>query len=145
MHKVAESIEAQTRLPLLHIADPTGQQVKDAGIRKVGLLGTHFTMEEDFYKNRLAQKYGLEVLVPNATARDMVHRVIYEELVRGKILPESKQQYVQVIADLVESGAQGVILGCTEIGLLVQDGDCQVPLFDTTRIHATSAVEYALR
>ncbi len=144
MHKVADDIQAQTTIPLLHIADVTGQQVIAAGLRKVGLLGTRFTMEEDFYTNRLTQKHGLEVIVPDAPAREIVHRIIYEELVLGKIVPESKRQYLEIIQQLVNAGAEGIILGCTEIGLLVQDGDCQSPLFDTTLIHATAALEYAL-
>jgi aspartate racemase len=144
MHKVADDIQSHIHIPFLHIADATAQQVKDSGIHRIGLLGTRFTMEEDFYKGRLTQKYSLEVIIPNAQERETVHRVIYDELVIGKIRQESKQQYLDIINRLVAEGAEGVILGCTEIGLLVQDGDCQVPLFDTTRIHAVAAVEYAL-
>jgi aspartate racemase len=144
MHKVADDIQTHTALPLLHIADATAQVILAAGIRKVGLLGTRFTMEEDFYKGRLAQKHGLEVIVPNAQDRQTVHRVIYDELVVGEIRPESKERYLEIIERLIQDGAQGVILGCTEIGLLVQEGDCRLPLFDTTQIHAVAAVEYAL-
>jgi len=144
MHKVADDIQAQAGIPFLHIADATAQQVKKAGIQKIGLLGTRFTMEEDFYKGRLSQKYGLDVIIPGAHEREIVHRVIYDELVVGDIRRESKQQYLDIIQGLVKEGAEGVILGCTEIGLLVHDEDCQSPLFDTTRIHAVSAVEYAL-
>jgi aspartate racemase len=145
MHKVADEMQASVEIPLLHIADATAQRVQAAGWRKIGLLGTRFTMEEEFYKGRLSQKYGLTVMVPVATEREIVHRVIYDELVLGVINSRSKEQYLNIIAQLVEQGAEGVILGCTEIGLLVQQADCQVPLFDTTRIHAEAAVEYALR
>lgn len=144
MHKLADAIEASVAIPMLHIADATALQVRRKGLGKIGLLGTRFTMEEDFYRGRLEDKYGLDVLIPDEDSRDFVHKVIYEELCRGIILPDSRQRYRQIIAKLVERGAQGVILGCTEIGLLVQDEDSQVPLFDTTRIHAESAVEWAI-
>ena len=144
MHKVAEDIQAHTHIPLLHIADATAQVIKDSGLGRVGLLGTRFTMEEDFYKNRLIQKYGLEVIIPTAGERELVHRVIYDELVLGRIQSASKKRYVEIIEGLVQGGAEGVILGCTEIGLLIHAEDCKVPLFDTTRIHAAAAVNYAL-
>jgi aspartate racemase len=144
MHKVADDVQAHTRIPILHIADATAQRIKESGINKIGLLGTRFTMEEAFYKDRLTQKYGLEVIIPNAQEREIVHRVIYDELVIGEIRQDSKERYVDIIERLVQGGAEGVILGCTEIGLLIHDGDCRVPLFDTTRIHAIAAVEYAL-
>ena len=144
MHKVADEIQASVKIPLLHIADATAQRVKDAGIQKIGLLGTRFTMEEEFYKGRLSQKYGLDVSVPDAQEREIVHRVIYDELVIGKIGQHSKEQYIDIIEQMVKHGAEGIILGCTEIGLLVHDQDSPVPLFDTTRIHAEAAVEYAL-
>lgn len=144
MHKVADDIQAHTHIPILHIADATAQQIKDSGIGKIGLLGTRFTMEEDFYISRLTQKYGLDVIIPNDQEREIVHRVIYDELVIGEIRQNSKERYIDIIKRLVEGGAEGVILGCTEIGLLVHDGDCRVPLFDTTKIHAVAAVEYAL-
>lgn len=144
MHKLAGEIQAAVDLPFLHIADAAGAAVQAAGIRKIGLLGTRFTMEEDFYTARLTRQYGLEVLVPDAPERKLVDRVIFEELVLGQIRPESKAAYLAVIAGLAQRGAQGVILGCTEIGLLVQSGDCQVPLFDTTRIHAEAAAEFSL-
>jgi len=144
MHKVSNEIQVNVKIPLLHIADATAQRVKDAGIQKIGLLGTRFTMEEDFYKGRLSQKYGLSVIVPNAQEREIVHRVIYDELVIGDIRQHSKEQYLGIIEQMVNQGAQGVILGCTEIGLLIHQQDCQVPLFDTTRIHAEAAVAYAL-
>ena len=144
MHKVADAIQAGIHIPFLHIADATAQQIKASGLHRVGLLGTRFTMEEEFYKSRLVQKYGLEVLIPDAAGRASLHRVIYEELVVGEIRPASRVRYLEIIQQLVEQGAEGIILGCTEIGLLVHDGDCQVPLFDTTRIHAAAAVEFAL-
>jgi aspartate racemase len=143
MHKVADEIQAHIHVPILHVADATAEQIKDSGIVRVGLLGTRFTMEEDFYKKRLTQ-HGLDVMVPNAQEREIVHRVIYDELVKGEIRQKSKEQYLDIIQGLTRDHAQGVILGCTEIGLLVHDGDCRVPLFDTTRIHAKAAVEYAL-
>jgi len=145
MHKVAEDIQAGIRIPILHVVDATAQRVKAAGIRKAGLLGTRFTMEEDFYINRLSQKHGLQILVPDLQGRALVHRVIFDELVFGKIRRSSREKYLTVIAQLAGQGAEGIILGCTEIGLLVRAQDCQVPLFDTTRIHAEAAVEFALR
>ena len=144
MHKVADDIQARINIPFLHIADATARQIKNSGINKVGLLGTRFTMEEAFYRSRLTQKYGLDVIIPNAEERGIVHRVIYDELVVGEIRQDSKERYLDIIQRLVEGGAEGIILGCTEIGLLVHDGDCRVPLFDTTKIHAVAAVEYAL-
>jgi aspartate racemase len=143
MHKVADELEASVKIPLLHIADATAQRVKDSGIEKIGLLGTRFTMEEEFYKGRLSQKYGLNVSIPNAEEREIVHRVIYEELVLGKIVPRSKEQYISIMERMIDQGAEGIILGCTEIGMLIQQEDSKVPLFDTTRIHAEAAVEYA--
>ena len=145
MHKVADDIQANVNIPLLHIADATAQLVKESGIQKIGLLGTRFTMEEEFYKGRLSQKYGLSVSVPNAPQREIVHRVIYDELVLGKIEQNSKEQYVDIIRQMIDQGAEGIILGCTEIGLLIHEQDSPVPLFDTTRIHAEAAVEYALQ
>lgn len=144
MHKVAEEIQAHINIPFLHIADATARQITDSGIKKVGLLGTRFTMEEDFYKSRLTEKFGLDVIIPDADASEVVHRVIYDELVVGEIRQDSKERYLNIIKQLVDGGAEGIILGCTEIGLLVHQGDCRVPLFDTTRIHAVAAVEYAL-
>jgi aspartate racemase len=144
MHKAAAEIEANIQVPFLHIVDAVAQKILDAGLLRVGLLGTRFTMEQDFYIGRLADRHGLQVLVPVERDREIVHRVIFDELVKGEIRPESRAQYLEVIARLVGDGAQGVILGCTEIGLLVHDGDCRVPLFDTTRIHAGAAVDFAL-
>jgi len=145
MHKVADDIQANINIPFLHIADATAQLVKNSGIQKIGLLGTRFTMEEEFYKGRLSQKYGLSINIPNPQEREIVHRVIYEELVVGKILQNSKEQYIDIIQQMVKQGTEGIILGCTEIGLLIHQEDSQVPLFDTTRIHAEAAVEYALK
>ena len=145
MHKVADDIQSHIEIPFLHIADATAQRVIEAGIDHIGLLGTRFTMEEDFYTGRLAQQYGLRVSVPNALQREIVHRVIYEELVLGKIEQRSKAEYIDIMDHLVRDGAQGIILGCTEIGLLIHQEDSRVPLFDTTRIHAEAAVEYALK
>ena len=144
MHRVADQVQAAIGIPLLHIADPTAERVRAAGLSRVGLLGTAFTMEQDFYKGRLAERHGLEVLVPGREDRALVHRVIYEELVRGRIEPASRDAYRAVIARLAERGAQAVVLGCTEIMLLVRPEDCAVPLFDTTAIHAEAAVELAL-
>ncbi len=144
MHKVAAEIEAAIHIPFLHIADATARQIQAAGIGRVGLLGTRFTMEEDFYIGRLAGRYGLDVIVPDARRRESVHRVIFDELVKGEIRPESRERYLEIIERLVGDGAEGVILGCTEIGLLVHAGECAVPLYDTTRIHAAAAVDYAL-
>jgi aspartate racemase len=145
MHKVADDIQANVKIPLLHIADPTAKRIQAAGIGRIGLLGTRFTMEEEFYTGRLSQKFGLEVSVPNAQEREIIHRVIYDELVIGEISPHSKEQYIAIIEHMVGRGVEGVILGCTEIGLLIHDQDVRVPLFDTTRIHAEAAVEYALK
>lgn len=144
MHKVAPAIQAHIRIPFLHIADATACQVKAHGLHKVGLLGTRFTMEEDFYTGRLRSEHGLEVVVPDAAGRATVHQVIYDELVKGEIRTESKQRYLEIIDQLVRAGAEGVVLGCTEIGLLVRAGDCRAPLFDTARIHAVAAAELAL-
>ena len=145
MHKVAPAIEAALRVPFLHIADPTAQAVKQAGIGRIGLLGTRFTMEEDFYRGRLVQRHGLDVIVPDAAERETAHRVIYDELCLGKVEERSRQAYRDIIAHLVERGAEGVILGCTEIAMLVSPADSPVPLFDTTQLHAVSAVDFALQ
>lgn len=144
MHKVAGEIEANIQIPLLHIADATARIIRAQGLRRIGLLGTRFTMEEDFYKGRLTQKHGLEVLVPDLGDREIVHRVIYEELCVGHINQASRQQFVTIMERLAGAGAEGIILGCTEIGLLVKEGDSPVPLFDTTRLHAEAAISYAL-
>ncbi|WP_394168968.1 aspartate/glutamate racemase family protein [Saccharospirillum alexandrii] len=143
MHKVAPQIEAAISIPLLHIADATAQVLLDAGIDRIGLLGTRFTMEQAFYRERLEAK-GIEVLTPKATQRDRIHQIIYEELCQGVISERSRAEYLAVVDDLAAHGAQGVILGCTEIGLLIQQAHTPVPLYDTTRIHAGQAVAYAL-
>ncbi len=144
MHRVAAEIEDAVHIPLLHIADATARIILARGLNKVGLLGTRFTMEGDFYKGRLTQKHGLEVFVPDSPDRQTIHRVIYEELVFGRIEPSSRRQFIAIIERLVGEGAEGIILGCTEIGLLVKDEDSPVPLFDTTLIHAEAAVDAAL-
>ncbi len=144
MHKVAPAIQVRINMPLLHIADPTARAVLSADIHKIGLLGTRFTMQEDFYKGKLIHDHGLDVVVPNAEDMHTVDRIIFEELCLGKIKPESKKQYLEIIDRLAKAGAEGVILGCTEIGLLVKPKDRTIPLFDTTMIHAEAAVDFAL-
>lgn len=144
MHKVAPEIERAVPLPLLHIADPTAERIAAAGLRRVGLLATRFTMEDEFYRGRLESRHGLEVLVPPAEDREVVHRIIYDELCRGRIREDSRAQYRRIMDDLARREAEGVILGCTEIGLLVRPEDGAVPLFDTTQIHAEAAARYAL-
>ena len=144
MHKLADEVAAIVMLPLLHIADPTGEAVRAAGHRRVGLLGTAFTMEQAFYRDRLTAKYGLDVIVPDDVDRAIVHRIIYDELVAGRVLDGSRAIYSDVIARLVARGAEAVILGCTEIMLLVEAHDSAVPLFDTTKLHALAAVDRAL-
>jgi len=144
MHKVAAVIETAVTIPLLHIADATAEAIQLAGLKKVALLGTRFTMEQDFYKKRLTESYGLEVLVPDEESRALVHQVIYQELCLGLVKPDSRLQYQQIMADLVVQGAEAIILGCTEIALLVSAEDCAVPLFDTTFLHAQKAADYAL-
>ncbi|MHB1427563.1 MAG: aspartate/glutamate racemase family protein [Rhodocyclaceae bacterium] len=144
MHKVAPAIEAAVDIPLLHIADPTATAIKQAGLRTVGLLGTRFTMEEDFYRGRLEAQHGLRVLIPEAADRAVVHRVIYEELCLGETQEASRAAYREIIGRLVAQGAEGIILGCTEIGLLVKPEDAPVSLFDTTALHAASTVAMAL-
>ncbi len=143
MHKVAPQIENEIDIPLLHIADATAETIVKNGIGKVGLLGTLFTMEQDFYKSRLIDRYGLDVIVPNSDDRQVVHKIIYEELCFGNINEGSKAEYLRIIDSLAIQGAEAVILGCTEIGLLVNQSDTKVKLLDTTEIHAQKAVEYA--
>jgi aspartate racemase len=144
MHKVADAIESAVDLPLIHIADATAQVVRAAGLQRVGLLGTRFTMEQDFYKARLQNAFGLDVLVPSQPERDEVHRIIYDELCLGQVNDVSREAYRRVMGQLVSEGAQGIILGCTEIGLLVSEKDSPVPLFDTTALHAQAAVDWML-
>ena len=144
MHKVAPEIEAAIDIPLLHIADATAAKLRADGITRVGLLGTRFTMEQDFYKGRLQDRFGLAVLVPDEAGRERVHRIIYDELCLGEIRESSRAEYLAIIAGLAAAGAEAVILGCTEIALLVGDARAAVPLYDTTAIHAEAAVALAL-
>ena len=144
MHKMAKAVQAAVNIPLLHIADATAEAIRAQGITKIGLLGTNFTMEEDFYKGRLEDKFGLTVLIPAKPERQIVHDIIYDELCLGITKADSRASYRQIMADLAAAGAEGIILGCTEIGLLVNQADSSVPLFDTTRIHAETAVSFAL-
>ena len=144
MHKLYDQVQNDIKIPMLNIADATAEKIRADGIDKIALLGTRFTMEEDFYKGRLVDRYGLDVIIPAENEMEIVHRVIYDELCAGIINSDSKQKYAEIIKGLVAKGAAGVILGCTEIGLLVKQEDSPVPLFDTTEIHARAAVEYAL-
>jgi aspartate racemase len=144
MHKMAPDVQKQIRIPILHIGDATAEAVKSRSLKKVGLLGTRFTMEQDFYKQRLIEKHGLEVIVPEQKERDEIHSILYNELCLGKIRDRSKEVFQRIIAHLEARGAQGVILGCTEIPLLVSQADYEIPLFDTTTLHARAAVDYAL-
>lgn len=145
MHKVAEDIDDAISIPLIHIADATGEALKQAGVKRVGLLGTAFTMEQDFYKGRLSERNDLDVLVPKAEDRALIHRVIFQELCVGITTNASKAEYLRIIEALKEQGAEAVILGCTEIGMLVTQADTDTPLFDTTEIHAGAAVTFALK
>lgn len=144
MHRLVEDIAEKTNLPVLHIADATALKVKEKNIRKVGLLGTKFTMEQDFYKKHLAEKHNLEVIVPNEEDRNTIHDIIFNELCLSQIKKSSKREYIRIINDLKGNGVEGVILGCTEIPLLIKQEDVSIPIFDTTRIHAETAVEFAL-
>lgn len=144
MHRVAPAIEARVRIPLLHIADPTARAIRSMGLSNVALLGTRFTMEQDFYRGRLAREFALEVGVPEPSSRKLIHRVIYQELCRGVISESSREEFKRVVSDLVALGAEGVILGCTEIGLLLRPEDVAVPLFDTALLHAEAAASLAL-
>ena len=145
MHLVAPHIQAGISIPLLHIADATAEEIIKAGIKKVGLIGTAFTMEENFYKGQLQNKYGLNVIIPNGEDRKIVHKIIYDELCLGNIKNASRNEYLRIIDDLVAQGAEALILGCTEIALLIEQQHTNVKLFDTTRIHALKAVEVALK
>ncbi len=144
MHQLADDIIAAVKIPLIHIADAAAAEVKKKGLKTVGLLGTRYTMEMDFYRGRLEAKHGLRVLVPGEPGRTTVHEVIYKELAHGLVKDESRRQYVGIIEDLVKRGAEGVILGCTEIPMLIGPADSPVPVFDTTAIHAAAAVDFAL-
>jgi aspartate racemase len=145
MHKMADDVQKSINLPLIHIADTTAQSIKTQKLKKIGLLGTKFTMEQDFYKKRLTEKHGLDVVIPNDEDRDIVHQIIYNELCLGSIKNESKKEYVRIINKLVKDGAEGIILGCTEIPLLVKQNDVPVPIFDTTTLHAEGAVLEAIK
>jgi aspartate racemase len=145
MHKMADDVQKAIDIPLIHIADATAQTIKNAGLTRIGLLGTAFTMGEEFYKGRLSSRHGLEVVVPDQEDRQLVHDIIYRELCLGKIVTASKRVYQQIIEKLIDKGCQGVILGCTEISLLIKQEDIAVPLFDTTALHAEAAVAYALK
>jgi aspartate racemase len=144
MHQVAPAIEGVTTVPLLHIADPTATAIQRQGLKRVGLLGTRFTMEREFYRQRLEERAGLSIVVPHDEDRETVHRIIYDELCLGEIRETSRQAYREVMRRLVERGAEGIVLGCTEITLLVGKADAPVPLFDTTALHAQAAVDLAL-
>ena len=144
MHKVADRIESDIAIPLLHIADATAEELVRQNVKKIGLLGTAFTMEQAFYKGRLTEKYGLEVIVPDPSDRGLVHDIIYRELCMGVVNPTSKQTYLRIVDKLYKMGAEGVILGCTEIGMLIGQNDTDTPLYDTTKIHAQKAVEWAV-
>lgn len=144
MHKVADQVQKNVAVPLLHIADATAEDIKTMGLRKVGLLGTTFTMEESFYRKKLVDEHGLKVILPEEDERTIVNHVIYDELCRGQITPSSKETFCRIMQNLVANGAEGIILGCTEIGLLVNQQDVLIPLFDTTVIHAKAAAQFAL-
>ena len=143
MHKIAPEIESSIRIPLLHIADATAEVLIQDGISSVGLLGTAFTMEQDFYKGRLSERYRFKVIVPDKHDRQIIHQVIYTELCLGKVFPDSKKEFLRIIAMLAGAGAEAVILGCTEIGMLINQADTTVKLYDTTTIHVEKAVDYA--
>ncbi|MCK5820759.1 MAG: aspartate/glutamate racemase family protein [Bacteroidales bacterium] len=145
MHKMAEEVGAGVSIPLIHIADATAEEIKKLGLKTVALLGTRFTMEQNFYKGRLAEKHGLKVLIPDDTDMDIIHRIIYKELCLGTILEDSKSEYLRIIEKLIDQGAEGIILGCTEIPLLVKQEDVSVPILDTTQLHAEAAVEFAVK
>ena len=144
MHKLAKQVQAAVAIPLLHIADAVGENLIQHNFKKVALLGTQFTMEQDFYKQRLADKFAIDVLIPDTQGRETVHRVIYDELCKGIISPESKAEYLTIIDDLTQQGAEAIILGCTEIALLVQQSDTSVPLLDSTTLHCAMALENSL-
>lgn len=144
MHKVADDVERESGLKVLHIADAAGEKILELGMKKVGLLGTKFTMEEDFYKNRLFEKYGINVIIPEEEDRNFIHNVIFKELCLGKILPESKEKFAEIIGDLEAKGAEGIVLGCTEIPLMIKQEDFDIPIFNTSELHAKAAVKLSL-
>ena len=145
MHKMSDEVQQSIQVPLLHIVDVTAEAVKANGQKKVGLLGTKFTMEQDFYKGRLLTKHGIEVLIPEKLERQIIHDILYNELCLGELKEPSRQQFKSIIFNLVSRGAEGIILGCTEIPLIVNQDDYQIPLYDTTALHARAAVKYALQ
>jgi aspartate racemase len=144
MHKMADDVQNKISIPLLHIADTVSTEIVGMGLKKVALLGTRFTMEQDFYKGRIKDKYGIDVIVPNEEDKKVIHDVIYKELVKGIFKESSKKKYIEIIQKLIEQGAEGIILGCTEIPLLIKQQDVNIPIFDTASIHARAAVKYAL-
>ncbi|BCL63003.1 aspartate racemase [Desulfomarina profundi] len=144
MHKVAPAIQEAISIPLLHIADATARAIQKDHLQTIGLLGTQFTMEEDFYRGRLASTFGLDIIIPSETERKEIHRIIFEELCRGKIVEESKVRYQEIIGGMQHRGAEGVIAGCTEIGMLISPEDLSLPFYDTTRIHVERGIEFAL-
>ena len=145
MHKIADDIENNANIPIIHIADVTAEKIIERGLSKVGLLGTSYTMEEDFYKERLKEKFNIETIIPEKNERDLINKIILNELTQGKIIQSSKQRYLEIIENLIDKKAEGIILGCTEIPLIIKKDDVDIPIFDTTEIHAKAAVEYALK
>ncbi|MCK4366158.1 MAG: aspartate/glutamate racemase family protein [Thermoplasmatales archaeon] len=145
MHKIADDIENNADIPIIHIADVTAEKIIERGLSKVGLLGTSYTMEENFYKERLKEKFNIETIIPEKNERDLINKIILNELTQGKIIQSSKQRYLEIIENLIDKKAEGIILGCTEIPLLIKKDDVDIPIFDTTEIHAKAAVEYALK
>lgn len=144
MHRVADAVSTELSVPLIHIADSTAQAVRAQGIDRIGLLGTRFTMEQKFYRGRLESQHGLTVITPDESERAVVHRIIYDELCLGEVRQASRESYKQIIAGLEDRGAQAIVLGCTEIGMLVKSADVAIPIFDTTALHAQAAVEWYL-
>jgi len=145
MHKLADEVQDRSGIPVLHIADATGRKIKEKGLKKVALMGTKYTMEADFYRKRLVEIYGLDVIVPPEEERNIIHNIIFDELCQGIINPSSKEKLQHIINSLVSQGAEGIILGCTEIPLIIKQDDIDVPVFDTTRIHAEAAIEMAIK
>lgn len=145
MHKMADDVQRSISIPLLHLVDTTAEQIRQDGLNKVGLLGTKFTMEQDFYKGRLSNRFGIEVVIPENEEREFIHRVIYDELCLGVVNLTSKERFLEIIRNLIDHGADGIVLGCTEIPLLVRQVDIPVRIYDTTEIHAKAAVTFALR
>jgi aspartate racemase len=144
MHKMADAVQNSIKIPLLNLIDATAEQIKQDGFSKVGLLGTKFTMEQDFYRGRLSDRFGMEVIIPNDEERELIHHVIYNELCLGVVDQTSKENFIKIINNLIDHGAEGIILGCTEIPLLVRQSDIRIPIYDTTGIHARAAVRCAL-